>query len=207
MQKIFTSLNKELPLITKILIVSGNFLREYFLLAIIFLLLGILGFRFTYVRSEKLRHFLEKKLLRIPFYKQLLITRFAATLGFQLTAGIPLTEAIVQGAKVVKNRLFHQYMETVAQKIKDGAPIDKSFRETGLFDTMFIASIATGQKTGRLPEFIQRMAIYYEKKLSLFLNRIVSLAEPVCILFLGLIVGFIVMSIIVPLFDINQLMK
>ena len=207
MQKIFTSLHKDLPLITKVLIVSGVFLKRYFLLAAIFLTLSILGFKFAYSRCGKLRSSIEKALLRISIYRHFLITRFSTTLAFQLNAGIPLIEAIMQGAKVNKNGIFQHYMRELAQKIKDGAPIDKSFNETGLFDTMFITSIATGQKTGRLPEFIQRMAGYYEKRLELFLNRIVSLAEPVCILFLGLIVGFIVMSIMMPLFDINQLIK
>jgi len=128
-------------------------------------------------------------------------------LGFQLEAGIPLIEAMMQARLVVKNSIFHKQIETAAGKIKDGTPLDLSFQQIGLFDHMFIASLNTGQKTGKLGEFVKRTAVYYERELDKLLKQLLALSEPISILILGLIVGFIVMSIMVPLFDINQLVR
>ncbi len=207
MKKIFESLHKDLPLVTKILISSSSFLKENFISFILTIAGIIITCRLLYQKNEKFRHFIETILLKIPLYRKFLIARFSSSLAFQLKAGLSLIDGIIQASKVVNNEIFHHQMEEVANKIRDGAPIDTSFAATGIFDEMFIASISTGQKTGSLEEFIQRMANYYEKKIDIAMNRTISLVEPIFILLLGLIVGFIVMAIMIPLFEINQLIR
>ncbi len=207
MQHIFMSLHKNLPTVTKILIAVGTFMRNNFLDAFIFTIFAFVILRMAYKRIEKFRNVIERFMLGIFLYRKMLITRFSSVLAFQLKAGIPLVDAVRSSFTVVNNHLFHKQMEQTAQNIENGTAIDRAFDATGLFDRMFIASINTGQRSGKLSEFVGRMADYYEKDIDKLLKIVVSAAEPVSILFLGVVVGFIVMSIMVPLFDINQLVK
>ncbi len=207
MQHIFMSLHEDLPTITKILIAVGSFMKNNFFSASIATIIVLTILRMAYMRIEKFRNIIEKFMLGLFLYRKILIARFSSVLAFQLKAGIPLVDAVRSSFTVVDNHLFHKQMEKAANSIENGLSIDKAFADANLFDRMFIASINTGQRSGKLPDFISRMANYYEKDIDKLLKIIVSAAEPASILFLGLIVGFIVMSIMVPLFDINQLVK
>ncbi|GMT43474.1 MAG TPA: type II secretion system F family protein [Deltaproteobacteria bacterium] len=207
MQHIFLSLHKSLPTVTKVIIAVGSFMKSYFLESFVFAVIGIVIFRFAYLRVEKFRNTIEKFLLGISAYRKLRIARFSSVLAFQLKAGIPLVDAVRSSYTVISNHLFCKRMEEAAENIEDGMAVDRAFERAGLFDRMFIASINTGQRSGKLSEFIGRMADYYEKDVDKLLKIVVSAAEPAAILFLGVVVGFIVMSIMVPLFDINQLIK
>ena len=207
MEKIFASFHKQLPFITRMLISIGIFLKNYFFIAVLFVLLIAVILRLLYLRDGQFRYFIEKQLLSIPLYKRITVARFTSALSFQLDSDIRLVDAVLNSRMVVKNFVFRDIMESIAKKIEDGVLVDAAFREANIFDSMFIASIATGQKSGRLNDFVRRISEYYEKKISSVLKTIVSVSEPAAILFLGLIVGFIVMSIMVPLFNINQLVK
>ncbi len=207
MEKIFASFHKKLPFITRLLIATGVFIKHYFLAILLAVALLILILRLLYIKNRLFRGKIDGWLLNLGLYKRIVITQFTSALSFQLNADIKLTEAVLSSSHVVRNSVFREKMKEVAEKINTGFPIDQAFKETGLFDSMFIASLAMGKKTGRLADFIQRMAIYYDRKLSTIIKTTVSLVEPVAILLLGLIVGFIVMSIMVPLFNINQLVR
>ncbi|NOZ83530.1 MAG: type II secretion system F family protein [Epsilonproteobacteria bacterium] len=207
MQHIFLSLHKSLPTVTKVIIAVGSFMKNYFLESFVFAVVGIVIFRLVYLRVEGFRNTIEKFLLGISAYRKLRIARFSSVLAFQLKAGIPLVDAVRSSYTVISNHLFCKRMEETAENIEGGMAVDKAFEKAGFFDRMFIASINTGQRSGKLSEFIGRMADYYEKDIDKLLKIVVSAAEPAAILFLGVVVGFIVMSIMVPLFDINQLIK
>ncbi len=207
MEKIFASFHKKLPLITRMLIATGIFIKKYLLLILIIIALLAVALRLLYLRVASFRRRIDALLLRIGIYRKVVIAQFTSALAFQLEADIKLVDAIKGSAYVVKNTVFIEKAEEIADKINKGVAIDRAFKESGLFDKMFIASLATGTKSGRLPDFIRRISIYYDKKLSALLKSTISLVEPVAILTLGLIVGFIVMSIMVPLFNINQLVK
>ncbi len=207
MEKIFASFHKKLPFITRLLIATGVFIKHYFLLIVIGVIILITLVRVIYNKSTHLRRQIDRALLKMGLYRRIVITQFTSALAFQLNADIKLTEAIRSSSFVVKNTIFREAMERVAEEINSGAPIEKAFKKTNIFDSMFIASLSMGQKTGRLPDFIQRIAVYYDNKLSAIIKTTISLVEPIAILTLGLIVGFIVMSIMVPLFNINQLVR
>ena len=110
-------------------------------------------------------------------------------------------------SEAVGNVVFKEKLKAVSEKINEGVPIEKAFEESGLFDKMFVSSVATGRRSGRLPDFIERISVYYEKRIDTAIKTFLSVLEPATILLLGTIVGFIVMAIMVPLFSINQLVK
>ncbi len=207
MEKIFNSFHQKLPLLTRILIASGIFIKQYFAIIAILFISVFAATDILYKKNSSFKFFIDKILLKIPIYRKITITRFVSALAFQLNADIKLTDAIINSAHVVNNAVFIKRLEETAEKINNGSPIDKAFEQTNLFDSMFIATLATGTKAGNLPLFIQRISNYYDKKLSTTLKTTVALIEPITILLLGLIVGFIVMSVMIPLFNINQLIK
>ncbi len=207
MEKIFESFHRKLPFITRLLIASGIFLKHYFVLIVATILVLAVILRLLYKKNGSFKKAADKILLTIPIYRKIATSQFTSSLAFQLNADIKLVEAIKNSAYVVKNSVFIELLEEVAQKINTGVAIDTAFKETNLFDSMFIASLTMGTKTGRLPDFVERISRYYDRKLSSLLKTTVALAEPFAILLLGLVVGFIVMSIMVPLFNINQLVK
>ncbi len=207
MEKIFASLHKELPFVTKALIWIGDVFHHYFVFFVLFSVCMITVLFFLYKRFLPLQWVADKFLLCFHIYRRSIMARFSSVVSFQLKAGISLVEAISQAKEVVKNRVFHDAIDKVVMDIKDGTVVDKAFENISFFDPMFIASLNTGQKTSRMEEFISRIADYYEREINRSLKKIMALAEPVSILVLGAIVGFIVMAIMVPLFDINQLIK
>jgi len=207
MQKIFASLHKELPLVTKMLIWIGNFFNNYFGILILFGIGFISILQIFYSKISFTRKLIDDFLLRFDIYKKLIMAKFSSVLSFQLKAGMPFIEAIFHAKGVVKNKVFQQAVDKAIKDIKEGAFIDNAFKEIPFFDSMFIASLNIGKKSGKIDDFISRISVYYEKEINRQLKRIVDLAEPVSILILGIIVGFIVMAIMVPLFDLNQLIK
>jgi len=207
MEKIFSSFHHKLPLLTRILIATGVFIKQYFFAITLFSILVFVAIEILYKKNSSFKSFIDKILLKIPIYRKITIARFVSTLTFQLNADIKLTDAIINSANVVNNTIFTKKLEATAEKINNGAPIDEAFEQTHLFDSMFIATLSTGARAGNLPLFIQRISNYYDKKLSTTLKTTIALIEPITILLLGLIVGFIVMSVMIPLFNINQLVK
>ncbi len=207
MEKIFLSFHRELPLVTRILIFSGIFLKKYLFILFTSIISSILLLYFLYLKNNLFRQKADGLFLKIPIYRKILISHFTSNLSFQLDAGINLTEAIITSAFATNNIIFQKFIMEVAEDINEGGPVDKAFSKTKLFDTMFIASLSTGRRSGRLPDFIRRISKYYEKKINTTIKTTISLLEPISILLLGAIVGFIVMSIMLPLFSINQFVK
>ncbi len=207
MQKIFESFHKQLPFITKLLVNIGIFIKSYFLFILVSFVLFFLAFDIAYLRIQSFRQRIDKFLLKIPIYKSIAVTQFISNLSFQLDAYIPFVDAVISSADAINNVVFKERLLRVAENINQGMAMEKAFEEAKIFDRMFISSIATGRKSGRLPDFIRRIANYYEKKIDLSTKTTLSVLEPLTILILGTVVGFIVMAIMVPLFSINQLIK
>ena len=98
-------------------------------------------------------------------------------------------------------------MQRLALEVEKGKPLSEGLKDSPVFDEMLMAAVLTGEKTGELAGFLERMSYYYRKDVERIMGRLTSLAEPVFILILGLVVGFIVVSIMTPLFEMNQLVK
>ena len=206
-QRIFASFHRDLPVITKLLIYVSEMVRSYLPLMLIVAVVFLFLYRLLLVKVESVRRFQDDMLLKVKLYRKILIFRFVSALSFQIESGIPLVDAIKNSLSVINNVVFADEVMRVVDWIETGGALDKGFEESGLFEPIFIASIAVGQRSGELGRFLKRLSQYYEKRLGYYIDTFVSLVEPAAVLVLGSIVGFIVMAIMIPIFNINQLVR
>ncbi len=207
MEKIFSSFHKKLPFVTRLLVETGLIVKAYLPAILLFILIISILVNIAYLKWGTFRKKVDAMLLKIPIYRKMAVAHFISNLSFQLNAFIPLVDAVLTSSEALGNVIFKDKLKSVAEKINEGVSIEKAFEESNLFDKMFISSMATGRRSGRLPDFVRRISTYYEKKIDTTIKTFLAVLEPATILILGAIVGFIVMAIMIPLFSINQLVR
>lgn len=193
-----------LPLITRVLIAAGNFLKKYWYI----MLPGIAGlalfFTVSVRSSQALRRAVDRFKLRIPFlgnlWTRFSISQLMRTLHTLLAGGIPLVNAIDVAASAVGNRLISTELSHVSSKVKEGEPLWRSLDGTGLITHMAIEMIKVGEETGSLEEMLKNIADFYDEEIDTSLSNILSIVEPVMLVFMGLIIASILLAMYYPLF-------
>jgi general secretion pathway protein F len=201
--KIFSDTKATLPFITLVLIFVSNILINYWwLIAGLVIGAGAAAKRFLGTR----RLLVDRALLRLPgnVIQSLYYSRFARTLGFLLGGGLPMLKALSLSARSMGNRHLEAGVLNAERKVAEGQSLSSTL--VG-FPPVFVQLIATGEKSGRLPETLNRAAQSYEEEFNRKVNRAVSLFEPAMILVMGLVVLFIVLAVLLPMFQLNQLIK
>lgn len=207
MQSVFSSVKQELPLSTKFLIGAGNFMKSYglFVAAAIFIIIFLL--RYFFKRNQKLRYKIDKWLTRFNLLNNISLYRFTETMSFLLMEGVVLVQAITTASNAMTNRYYKAILQKIAEEVKSGKSFSDSIKEYEEFPELLVAAIRTGERSGNLQSIFSRLSEFYIKKVEKVSNIFLATIEPLFILFLGLVVGFIVISIMSPLFELNQLVK
>ncbi len=207
---IFKEMNRALPLPTVILLSVSGFLKfawPYLLIALIGLFLAYKSYR----RTAKGKAAIDRLKLKIPIlgtqYKKMIMTRFTRTLATLLGNGVPVVTSFDIVKSIIDNTLISAEVEKARDEIKEGAEISKPLGASGVFPPVIVSMIAVGEKSGQLEEMLNRASSIMEAELDSSLRRLMSLVEPLMILLMGCIVGFIVISILLPIFEMNQLVK
>ncbi|HYE68575.1 MAG TPA: type II secretion system F family protein [Anaerovoracaceae bacterium] len=201
----FAESGMELPLPTKILIALSNILRGYWHLILIGLAaLAMLGK--SYLSTETgLRkwHSLE---LRIPIIRSTVIkissVRFTRTLSTLLSSGMSLLQALEIVIKVVGNRVVMDGLNITKEDIRKGMSLSQSLRKVSVLPPMVYSMIGIGEEAGTIENMLEKCAEYYDDEVENAIQKLVSLMEPLMIVFMGVVVGFIIISMILPIFDI-----
>ncbi len=205
--KIFTAQKRELPFITTLMIQTSQFIREWW-----FLLVGAaIGlyvlWRFWVSRPEgRLRwdKFKMKVPMFGPLYIKMISTRFARTLGTMLQSGLTMMTALDVVKSVLQNKVVEASMDDVKSGVRRGRDLTIPLRETGFFPPMLIHMVELGQRSGEIENMLIKVADTYDEDIEMTVDGIVSLLEPLMILVMGVFVGFLVMSILLPIFDISS---
>jgi general secretion pathway protein F len=207
---IFKEMNQALPLPTVILLHVSGFLKvawPYLLVALIGLFLA----GKSYTRTAKGKAVMDRLKLKIPIfgtqYKKTIMTRFTRTLATLLGNGVPVVTSFDILKSLIDNTLISAEVERARDEIQEGKEISKPLAASGIFPPVIVSMIAVGEKSGQLEEMLNRVSTIMEAELDSSLRRLMSLVEPLMILFMGGIVGFIVISILLPIFEMNQLVK
>lgn len=200
---IFNNYNAVLPLVTRILIFVSNFFINYWWLIITIIAAAV--FMVKRVQREN-RKLIDGILLRTPgnVVQSLYYGRFARMLSLLLNAGLPILKAIGLASKSIGNTKLQDSLLTAEKKVMEGANLSSSLEG---FPPIFIQLVATGEKTGKLPDVLNRAADSYEEEFSRRVQRLLSVLEPAMILIMGLVVGFIVFAVLLPMFQLNQLVR
>lgn len=201
--KIFEGTSAALPLITVMLIfISAAFQKFWWLLI---LMAGGGVFLYRWLKRTR-RETIDSFLLRLPFgiLQSLYMSRFAMTMSFLLSGGISILNAMQAAAEAAGNVVLKNKIMSAQNLVSQGARIASSLEG---FPPTLLQMISTGEESGQLPETLKRTAEFYEADFDKKLSRAISLLEPALILFMGFVVGFIVLAVILPIFELNQLIK
>lgn len=198
---IFASAKASLPFITQVLIFISTVFNSYWWL-LVAMAIGayVLLRRMRRVNPEKFDEFA----LKIPVTRSLLVARFTRVFGFLLSGGVPLLKSLDLAGKSTGNAVMQKSFTQASKKITEGTGISASL--TGL-PPVLRQMIATGERTGRLHELLERAADAYEEDFSKRVQTMLAFLEPSMIVIMGLIVGFIVFAVLLPLFQMNQLIR
>ncbi|MGH1536985.1 MAG: type II secretion system inner membrane protein GspF, partial [Gammaproteobacteria bacterium] len=205
---IFADLGQELPLLTRMLISFSDFLVAYGIYILIAAIIGIVLFQRS-MRSEVFRAKVQKFYLGLPIVGGLTrgmnTARFSRTLSIMTASGVPVLDSLRIAAEVITNRPMRLAVQEAAVSISEGATIHSSLERSGHFPPMTLHLIASGEQSGDLEEMLDRAASQQERELNTIINTTLKLLEPLIIVFMGVMVLGIVMAILMPIFNLNQL--
>lgn len=201
---IFESSGSILPTPTRILLAVSNWIGSYWYILIVLLFLLVLGIK-ELAKTPKGKFIIDALSISIPGIKKLNIkiitSRFTRTLSILLSSGIPLLQALDVVNKVVGNIIVSKKLEIAKEGIRKGVSISKAIKDTGIFSPMVDSMIKIGEESGALDDLLNETADYYDEEVETFIERMITLLEPVLIVFMALVIGFIVISMTMPMFD------
>ncbi len=201
----FEGLDLQLPLPTRVLIFVTHALTGYWYVFLGGLLVSFWGLR-VYIGTERGRFRWDRYKLRVPVFGPLLrkvtISRFTRTLGTLITSGVPIMQALEVVSKAVENKIVAQAIDNVRSSIREGESIALPLQNSGLFPPMVVQMTAVGEETGTLDSMLQKVADFYDAEVESTLVQLTSILEPLLIMFLGFVVGFIVLSFYMPLYQL-----
>jgi len=203
---IFAELGGSLPLPTKILLAFSDSLKTYWWMAASALLVLWITFK-SYVRSDTGRYKWDTVKLKLmgDVVRKLETARFCRTLGTLLKSGVPLLQALNNAKDVITNQVISSAIDAVSTGAKEGKGIAIPLANTNAFPPLALSMIKVGEETGQLDTMLMKVAYTYEKSLSIAIKRFVNLIEPIMILTMGLIIGFIVISMLLAIFSITEI--
>ncbi|MGD2185206.1 MAG: type II secretion system inner membrane protein GspF [Desulfobacterales bacterium] len=207
---IFMDMNQVLPTPTRLLIFLSEFFKSFWWV-ILLLLVGVGVALHQAKKTENGRYVYDRTILTLPVFgilvKKLAVARFARTLGSLLENGVSLLIALDIVKNIAGNILISNSVETAAQDVGKGQALWAALKEGRVFPQMSIQMIQVGEQSGELEGMLNKIADVFEKEVENSILRLTSYLEPVMILVMGCIVGFIVLSICLPIFEMNQLIR
>jgi len=203
---IFSELGTSLPASTQVLLTTSELLKSYGWIFLIALIAAVFLFR-SYIASERGRYRWDalKLFLMEDVITKLETARFCRTLGTLLSSGVSLLQALNNAKDVIGNRVIARNVEALSKGAKEGRGISDPLSKAGVFPPMALSMITVGEVTGQLDSMLMKVAVIYEKSLRQAVKRFMALLEPVLILMMGLIIGFIVISMLLAIFSISDI--
>jgi general secretion pathway protein F len=206
--ELFADWGQTLPLPTMILLEITNFLKNYgwIVLAVV---VGAFIAVVYYVRTERGRFLFDRIILRVPIFGRLVriiaTTRFSRTLGTLLVSGIPVVRAMNIVKNIVNNRVIAEAIEDSQESIVEGQSIAAPLARSGVFPPMVTDMIAIGENTGQLEQMLIKVSDAYDNQIETTVTGLTSILEPFLILIMGGIVFFIVLAVLLPIFEMNRM--
>ncbi len=207
-KSVFSSFGADLPAPTLLVIAISEFFVKYW-----WLIFGVLGGGFYFFfqawkRSEKMQMFMDRLLLKVPIFGELVeksvIARWTRTLSTMFAAGVPLVEALDSVGGASGNMLYAQATEKIQQEVSTGTSLTVAMGNANLFPVMVLQMCAIGEESGSLDHMLGKSADFYEAEVDDMVAGLSSLMEPIIIVFLGTIIGGIVVSMYLPIFKLGQ---
>lgn len=207
---IFEDSNQKLPFLTTALISVSNLIRDYGLLGLVAIAGGVFAFK-RWLRQKSARRRVHGFLLRLPLVARLVRgfnnARFTRTLSILSGSGVPVLESMRIAGSVIANLPMWEAVEEATMRVREGATISQSLATRGLFPPMTVHLIASGEASGKLDEMLERAAENQERELDGLIGAMLSILEPALIIVMAIFVFIIVIAILLPIFELQQIVQ
>lgn len=205
---VYGHLGQSLPGLTQVLIAISNFVKDYGLYVLLLMIGGVFLWRHALKKSAELREKSHRWLLRLPLLGYAVKTadtaRFARTLSILTAAGVPVLDAMTISGQLITNIPIRKSVEEAVNRVREGAAIYLALKQTTYFSPMSIHMIASGEASGQLESMLERVAMNQEGEIIRLIDVGLALFEPAIILLMGVIVLFIVLAVLLPIFQLNE---
>ena len=208
--KVFEDIGQALPLPTLMLISISDFFRLYWWAVVG----GIFAVSFAiakYVKTPQGKAGYDRLILKVPMFgkiiKLIAISRFTRTLSTLLASGVPLITSMDIVQAVVNNSVLSKILEDAKERVREGDALSEPLRRSGMFPSMVIQMITVGEKSGELEEMLSKVSEVFDNEVDTTVAGLTALLEPAMILFMGVIVLFVVLSILLPIFEMSQIVR
>lgn len=204
----FSSFGGTLPLPTRILMGFSDSIRKFWYLYILFSIIIIYGFR-KYIQTDGGRTAYDRFLLRMPIFGSLntkiVMARFASTLSIMINSGVDILQAMEVIQRVVGNQYIKESIDQVRDDVRKGFSLGKSMESTGSFPPLVYQMVEVGENAGTLDYILGNVADFYDAEVDTSVSQLTTLIEPLIMVVLGVVIGFIVISMIMPIFDLYNI--
>jgi type IV pilus assembly protein PilC len=201
---IFSQMNVELPLITRIIVSLSNFISKYYIIIIIFFLILILGF-YLYSLSNNGKYFKDYLIVKLPIIKKFtnikLTSRFCRSLKILIDSGIPIVISLSTSSKLIGNRYLKEKFNFAIDEVKRGCDLSRALYTLNFFPTLMIETLFISEKSANLSYSLNILSNLYDEELKNKLQKLTTIIEPTLILFIAGIVIILIVSVFIPLFS------
>lgn len=206
--EVFVKNGQELPPLTQAMITASDFLQAHGILLGVFFVVTFAGFKWA-IRKDKIKERYHLAMLHMPFFGKMVkgfnTSRFISTLAILNSSGVPLVEAMKIAGKVVGNVVIQSRLEIACQQVTEGGSLHQALQQTEVFPPLMLHMIASGEASGELDTMLERTAKNQETDLQNTITTLVSMFEPIMLLVMGGVVVLIVIAIMLPILNMNQM--
>jgi type IV pilus assembly protein PilC len=208
--QMFKDLGADLPLPTKVVMLLSDFVRSYILLIIAGLIGCVMALR-SYYRTENGRATIDALMLKLPVFgtlvRKVAVARFTRTLGTLVQSGVPILDGLRITARTAGNKVVEKAVLQCRAAVTEGKTLADPLRTSGVFPPMVTQMISVGEQTGALDAMLSKIADFYDDEVDTAVSTLTSLLEPIMIVFLGVVVGGLVVAMYLPIFKLVTLVK
>ncbi len=206
--ELFKSFNVELPFLTRMLVLVSNFVRHYIFIIFVAIIVGVLLLR-RFIATKAGRRRYEKFLFSLPlfgeFFRMLVIERFTSEMGTLVESGVPILYSLEISEHSVGNLILGDIIRNIKDEVREGKPLSVPLEKSGFFEPMVVQMVTIGEEIGELSNMFKRLNTFYQEYLDTFLTRFASMFEPIMLIFMGVVIGIMVIGMFLPIFQIAQI--
>lgn len=206
-EEVFKGFGAELPAFTQMIVAMSRFMISYWWLMLIVSVGAVAGLIFAYKRSPAMQHTMDRVILKVPVIGEIMnnssIARFARTTAVTFKAGVPLVEALGIVAGATGNKVYEEGVLRMRDDVSVGYPVNMAMKQINLFPHMVVQMTAIGEEAGALDTMLFKVAEYYEQEVNNAVDALSSLLEPMIMVFIGTIVGGMVIGMYLPIFKLG----
>lgn len=208
--EIFAGFNVELPLLTRSIIALSNIVRSYFLIVIgVFVVLIVVGKK--YIATEVGRWQFDTIMFKLPMVglvmQEISTERFATGLSTLIKSGVPILHALDIAEKTAGNRVMEKELREIKIAVRDGKGIAQTMQNSNLFSPLVVQMISVGEEIGELGKMLERIGLFYKERVDTFVTRLTTMFEPLILVFMGVVVGVLVVAMFMPIFSMSNAIR